>query len=470
MSFTSVVFALFFAVLIALYQLLPLRYRKSLLLAAGLYFYAYWDWRFLGLMMTCIGADFFLALQIERAKGRETKRRYLVVSLLLNFGLLGFFKYYNFFATSASAALGGLGVHLPHLTIILPIGISFFTFESMSYTFDVYRGTLVPCRRIIDFALFIAFFPRLVAGPIIRASHFLPQLKRPLTLRWSDVQAGWFILLSGLIKKMVLADNLAVFVDPVFQAPHLYNSLTNWLAVVSYALQLYYDFSGYSDMAVGLAKVFGFDLPINFSAPYGAASLTDFWRRWHISLSRWLRDYVYIPLGGSRAGTPRTYLNLMLTMLLGGLWHGASWNFVAWGGLHGLGLAVRKASTAVVATRSPSTHFVGTRTLPRPLAHAITLLFVVLLWVPFRARDWATTVAMFHQLLWPSPGVFWIYPWLLPALLLCAGTAAQHRAGESDFIRFRPVHFWGRLQVALALLSLIYLTSVGRSPFIYFQF
>jgi alginate O-acetyltransferase complex protein AlgI len=236
------------------------------------------------------------------------------------------------------------------------------------------------------------------------------------------------------------------------------------LAVISYALQIYYDFSGYSDMAVGLAKMFGFDLPINFSAPYGAVSLSDFWRRWHISLSSWLRDYVYIPFGGNRRDSVRTYVNLMLTMLLGGLWHGASWNFVLWGGLHGLGLAVQKAVTAIGASRSPSW------VLPRPLAHALTLLFVVLLWVPFRGRDWATTTTMFHQLLAPAPGVFWIYPWLLPALLLCGVTAAQHRAGEPDFIRFRPVHFWGRLQVAMALLSLVYLSAVGRSPFIYFQF
>lgn len=460
MSFVSVSFVLFFAALITLYRILPLSYRKPLLVAAGLFFYGYWDWRFLGLMGTCIVVDYFLALRIHDAETPRLKRRYMVVSLVLNFGLLGFFKYYNFFVGSANAALGSLGLHVPHLDIILPVGISFFTFESMSYTFDVYRGTLVPSRRLIDFALFIAFFPRLVAGPIIRASHFLPQLERPFVLKWSDIQAGSLIFLSGLVKKILIADSLAPFVDRVFAQPLAYDSPTAWLAVFAYALQIYYDFSGYSDMAVGLARMFGFELPINFSAPYGARNITDFWHRWHMSLSTWLRDYVYITLGGNRKGRVRTYINLMATMLLGGLWHGASWNFVLWGGLHGAGLAFQKWC----ATRFPRV------SLPAPLAHALTLLFVILLWVPFRAADWNTSMAMFHQLLGSGGGIQWLYPWPFVAMLVCLATAVRHRAGQPDFFSFQTGSFWGRTQVALAVMCLLYLSPQNVSPFAYFQF
>jgi alginate O-acetyltransferase complex protein AlgI len=460
MSFTSLNFVIFFGVLLTLYWILPLSFRKPLLLAAGLFFYAYWDWRFLGLMGTCIVADYFLALRIYQTAELRSKRGYMVGSAVLNFSLLGFFKYYNFFAGSANVALTSLGVHIPHLNIILPVGISFFTFESMSYTFDVYRGTLAPCSRLLDFALFIAFFPRIVAGPIIRASHFLPQLQRPLELKWSDIQQGSLIFLSGLVKKVLLADNMAPFVDRIYAAPQSYHPITVWLAAFAYALQIYYDFSGYSDMAVGLAKMFGFDLPINFSAPYAARNLTDFWRRWHISLSTWLRDYLYIPLGGSRKGTLRTYVNLMVTMLLGGLWHGASWNFVVWGGLHGVGLAVHKW----FATRFPRV------ALPSAAARALTVLSVVLLWVPFRAHDWNTTVAIFHQLLWLGTGVQWIYPWVLPTVAICVLTAAGHRAGRADFFSFQTSTFWGRTQVALSLMGLLYLSPLNISPFVYFQF
>jgi alginate O-acetyltransferase complex protein AlgI len=460
MSFTSLSFLIFFVALITLYRVLPLPYRKPLLVAAGLFFYGYWDWRFLGLMGTCIVADYYLALRIFHADSAAVKRRYMAASLVLNFGLLGFFKYYNFFTGSANVALASLGLHLPHLEIILPVGISFFTFESMSYTFDVYRGSLVPCSRLIDFALFIAFFPRLVAGPIIRASHFLPQIQRPLVLEWSDVQAGSLIFLSGLVKKLLLADNLAPFVDRVFAQPLLYDSPTAWLAVAAYGLQIYYDFSGYSDMAVGLARMFGFELPINFSAPYGARNLTEFWRRWHISLSTWLRDYVYISLGGNRRGTVRTYVNLIATMLLGGLWHGASWNFVLWGGLHGVGLAIHKWCAA----RFPRV------ALPAPLAHGLTVVCVLLLWVPFRAVDWNTSMAMFHQLAGLGSGVQWLSPWLLPAGLACLLTVLRHRAGCPDFFRFDTGTFWGRTQVSTAVMCLLYLTPLNVSPFVYFQF
>jgi alginate O-acetyltransferase complex protein AlgI len=460
MSFTSLSFAIFFVILITLYRILPISLRKPLLLGAGLFFYAYWDWRFLGLMGTCIVVDYLLALRIHHAESLRLKRAYMALSVVLNLGLLGFFKYYNFFAGSASAALAPLGLHVPHLNVILPIGISFFTFESMSYTLDVYRGTLAPCDRLIDFALFIAFFPRLVAGPIIRAAHFLPQIQRPLLFQWSDVQAGQKDHGAGLVKKVLLADNLAPFVDRVYLGPQLYHPLTIWLATLAYALQIYYDFSGYSDMAVGIAKMFGFDLPINFSAPYAARNITEFWRRWHISLSTWLRDYLYISLGGNRRGTVRTYLNLMATMVLGGLWHGANWNFIVWGGLHGLGLAAHKWSTARFPRFS----------LPPLAARVLTVLFVVLLWVPFRASNWSTTLTMFHQLLWLGSGAQWLYPWVFAVLAVCVVSAARHRTGQPDFFSFDTGTFWGRTHVALSVMCLLYLSPLNLSPFVYFQF
>lgn len=460
MSFTSISFAVFFAILITLYRIAPVSARKGLLLAAGLFFYGYWDYRFLALMGACIVADYFLALRIYQVESPRQKRGHMAASAVLNLGLLGFFKYYNFFAASANTMLATLGLHVPNLNVILPVGISFFTFESMSYTLDVYRGRLEPCQRLLDFALFIAFFPRLVAGPIIRASHFLPQIQRPLLFQWSSIQAGSMIFLSGLVKKVLLADNLAPFVDQVYRAPQVYHPLTVWLATAAYALQIYYDFSGYSDMAVGLARMFGIELPINFSAPYAARNITEFWRRWHISLSTWLRDYLYISLGGNRKGAARTFVNLMVTMVLGGLWHGANWNFIVWGGLHGLGLAAHKWCTA----RFPRI------ALPALAARGLTVLFVLLLWIPFRAPDWTTASAMFHQLLWLGHGVYWLYPWAFVAMAVCPVSGIRHRAGEPDFFLFSTETFWGRTQVALSVMSLLYLSPLNLSPFVYFQF
>jgi alginate O-acetyltransferase complex protein AlgI len=460
MSFTSISFAIFFAVLLALYALAPPRWRKPVLLAGGLFFYAYWDWHFLALIGSCIVADYYLARLIFQAGETSRKRAYLAVSVTLNLGLLAFFKYYNFFVSSANLVLGQHGVRLPELAIILPVGISFFTFESMSYTLDVYRGSLTPCDNILDFALFIAFFPRLVAGPIIRASHFLPQLQRPLGLRSAAMRAGALIFLSGLVKKILLADNLAPFVDRVFSAPQEYHPVTHWLAVLAYAMQIYYDFSGYSDMAVGIARALGFELPINFSAPYAARNVAEFWHRWHISLSTWLRDYLYIPLGGSRKGSARTTLNLMLTMLLGGLWHGASWNFVLWGGLHGLGLVWHRS----VSSRFPRL------VVPDVVARLATVLFVALLWVPFRAANGPTALLVMERLIGRGGGAIWLYPWCFVAAAVCITTSLKHRAGEPDFFTFQTESFLGRTQVAFAVMSLLYLSPLNVSPFVYFQF
>ena len=317
----------------------------------------------------------------------------LLASVCVNLGLLGFFKYYNFFVDSASAVLSEWGLGISNLEIILPVGISFYTFQTMSYTLDIYRGKLKPARSFSDFALFVAFFPQLVAGPIVRAADFLPQLEHRVHIRGANLWAGTQIFLIGLFKKLMIADSVAPFVDAVHEYPGYYSPMTTWLCVLAYSLQIYCDFSGYSDMAIGCARMMGYEFQRNFNMPYLSATITEFWRRWHISLSSWLRDYLYISLGGNRKGHLRTYTNLLTAMILGGLWHGASWNFVIWGTLHGAVLALHKAWTGM-----PKPAFWNSG-LIRVLGVASTFMFVSLVWVLFRAQDTQTMEAVYRKLL-----------------------------------------------------------------------
>ena len=323
--------------------LLVLRKREhkiNWLLLSGIFFYGYWDYRPLALIGFTSVFDFWLGLKIGAAEGRN-KKLLLTLDVLVNLSILVVFKYYNFFIDSFNFAVGNIlsieGYQLRGANIILPIGISFFVFEAMSYCIDIYRGQLRPYTNWRHFALFIFFFPRMIAGPIIRPADFLPQLEREIALRWPNIVAGGQMFLLGMTKKLVIADHLAGPVDLVFAHPQNYSPMLIWQAVIAYSIQIFCDFSGYSDMAIGTAKMLGFDLPVNFNLPYIATNISDFWRRWHISLSSWLRDYLYISLGGNRKGEARTYFNLMATMARGGLWHGASWNFVLWGVWHGLG-------------------------------------------------------------------------------------------------------------------------------------
>lgn len=344
MLFHSTTFALFFAVVFPLYCVLSHRFQNRWLLGASLVFYGWWDWRFLALMVAAASLDFVAALIIHGTDDEHVRRRWLMVSLVGNLGTLAFFKYFNFFVESFQASLGWLGVSASSstLSIVLPIGISFYTFQALSYTIDVYRRQLTPVRNYADYLLFVTFFPQLVAGPIERATTLLPQILGPRRITWDHLSTGAWLIVLGLFKKTAIADLAASVADPVFAQPELHSSAALWLGVYAFALQIYADFSGYSDMARGLARMMGFELMVNFEQPYFAASVTEFWRRWHISLSTWLKDYLYVPLGGNRCGQAKTYRNLMITMLLGGLWHGASWNFVIWGGLHGLYLALHR--------------------------------------------------------------------------------------------------------------------------------
>jgi len=343
MLFNSWQFVFFFLTVYTIYLLLPrFRWQNWFLLAVSYVFYAAWDWRFCFLMMVTTVIDYFCGLAMEASTEKRTKRIFLIVSVCSNLGVLGFFKYYKFFLSSLDSLLAptGLTVDRLHLHIVLPVGISFYTFQAITYTADVYWGKLKPTRNLLDFALVVALFPQLVAGPIERAKVLLKQITQPRTIDEVKFTSGCWLIFWGLWKKIVLADNLAALVDPLFARSGSLTAAEAYLAVLGFAFQIYCDFSAYSDIARGAARLLGFELMVNFNCPYFATSPSDFWRRWHISLSSWLRDYLYVPLGGNRGGERKTYRNLMLTMMLGGLWHGAAWNFVWWGVYHGLILCV----------------------------------------------------------------------------------------------------------------------------------
>ena len=346
MLFNSWEFWCFFVVVYGLYLAIPRTWLQNvLLLAASYFFYASWNWKFLGLILASTLVDYLCGLGIHGAKSAAMRRVLLTVSLCFNLGMLGVFKYYDFFASSLLTLLAQLGFHasLSQLEIVLPVGISFYTFQTLSYTIDIYRRQMKPTSNLLNFSLFVAFFPQLVAGPIERAKRFLPQIEAPRTLDPDALTSAVWLVGWGLWKKIVVADNLAIIVDRAFDFSADTTAAMSYLAVVGFSMQIYCDFSGYSDIARGLARLLGFELMLNFDLPFVARNPSEFWRRWHISLSTWLRDYLYIPLGGNRGSTMLTYRNLFLTMTLGGLWHGASWNFVWWGMYHGCLLAAHRA-------------------------------------------------------------------------------------------------------------------------------
>ncbi len=385
---------------------------------------------------------------------------------MANLGILGTFKYYDFFVASLREALASLGWHLGSLDLILPIGISFYTFQSMSYTIDIYRRRLAPTSSLLDFALYVTFFPQLVAGPIVRAAEFLPQLATPPVRTGRDLAVGARRFVIGLFKKVFVADNLARLVDEVFANGQAFDTATVWLAVLAYTVQIYCDFSGYSDMAIGTARMLGYRFPRNFDFPYLARSMSDFWRRWHISLSTWLRDYLYISLGGNRRGPLRTGSNLMITMILGGLWHGAAWTFVFWGFFHGAALVGQR----LLARPWPSRIVARLGGLRRVAAHGATLLVVVVGWVFFRAPSFGAAIDLLTRMAWPHGGIAWLEP--LAATLLVA-TAVAHgleAAGRGRPLRL-PLDAWYTPTTLATMIGLVLLYHPQAfNPFIYFQF
>ena len=397
MLFNTLAYARFLAVVFVVAWLLSRqrRLRVLFLLLASYVFYAHWDYRFVPLIWASSTADYLLGHAIAHAGDPRQRKRWLVVTAVINLGVLGFFKYFNFGIDSARAALESLGYQPPPfaLEIALPVGISFFTFESMSYVIDVYRRDIEPHPSYVEYLTFVAFFPHLVAGPIVRPRDLLPQFARPATYEPALTSEGLFLIAMGLMKKVAIGDYLALnLVDRVFQAPAQYSALECYAALVGYALQIYCDFSGYTDIAIGSALLLGVRFPPNFAAPYTASDLTEFWRRWHISLSTWLRDYLYVPLGGNRRGPARTYANLLITMLLGGLWHGANWTFVVWGGLHGVGLAFSRL------LRDRFNVQPGRRLATRVLGVIVTFHFVAFAWIFFRSHSLSSAQAFIGQL------------------------------------------------------------------------
>jgi D-alanyl-lipoteichoic acid acyltransferase DltB (MBOAT superfamily) len=466
--FNSSFFLFFFIVVLLLYPLLANHYRSRTwyLLLVSLFFYFKTSGLFVILLLITAAINFGFGHAIYYSKGRSAKRWWLFCSLIWNLGSLGYFKYTNFIIDTINQISGG---SLPAMDIFLPIGISFFTFQTWSYTLDIYFGNLKPIHSFKDFAFFVSFFPQLVAGPIVRASFFIPQINKKLNLDKDAIARALVLIFAGLLKKGIIADYLSVnFVDRVFDNPTLFSGMENLFGVYAYALQIYCDFSGYSDIAIGLAALLGFDLPINFNSPYKAHSITDFWRRWHISLSTWLRDYLYIPLGGNRKGKVRTHLNLMTTMLLGGLWHGASWNFVLWGGLHGVALVLDKAW---INTRFARSHIV------RFFSTIVTFHFVCFSWIFFRSRDFENSLTIIKRITSSFHGSLfghWIAEYRVIALLIVIGFLAHWQPDSweksyRNFLARLPLPLQS-LIMALVIWILFQARSSDIQPFIYFQF
>ena len=421
---------------------------------------------FLLLLLTAV-VDYTLAKQIARTEIKRRRTLFLVISLVVNIGMLVYFKYTNFFL---GMVYDIVNKPFDPLNIFLPVGISFFTFQSLSYTIDIYRRNLAPVKDISEFAFFVTFFPQMVAGPIVRASIFLPQVRKTPFVSKADLGKAIFLICIGLFKKAVISDYISSnFVDRIFDNPGLYTGLENLFGVYGYALQIYCDFSGYTDMAIGIALLLGYKLPVNFNSPYQSASITEFWRRWHISLSSWLRDYLYISLGGNRKGKIRTYINLMITMLIGGLWHGAALRFVVWGALHGIGLAFEKFINSIISIpKTKFTHVLGV---------IITFHFVCFTWVFFRADSMDVVNAMLVQIttaLHPQIIIEFIkgYPYVL--ILMALGYILHFTPSSiEDNMKHLVIKSPFALKIAYLIIIILVVIQIKSSeiqPFIYFQF
>jgi D-alanyl-lipoteichoic acid acyltransferase DltB (MBOAT superfamily) len=472
--FPTATFAIFFLLVLPLSWLTmpwPHRWRPFIVLASYV-FYSWWDWRFVFLLAGCTLWNQVLAVRIWRSKVQSQRKALLVLALAGNIGLLGYFKYYDFFVSSSDnmAEIVGLDLPLSLKSIVLPVGVSFFTFMAISYVVDAYRGEFEP-TTLEKFAVYLSFFPHLVAGPIVRPSELIPQIETPRDPRRVDTSRAFYLIATGLFKKVVIANYLASsIVDQVFAAPGQHSSLEILIAVYAYAVQIYADFSGYTDIAIGIALLLGFQFPQNFDSPYAAVSVQDFWRRWHMTLSRWLRDYVYIPLGGNRGTSLATYRNLMLTMLIGGLWHGAAWTFVVWGGLHGGALAWerwrRERRSPADATRRTTGRHVWA-------ARIVTFHFVCFAWIFFRSDSFGAAWDMIERLFtnWGAPS-----PLVTTGVLLAiaVGIGSQYlpaRIPRLLMARFSRLPVLGQATVlALALMVTSVLGPEGVAPFIYFQF
>ncbi|MCD4741921.1 MAG: MBOAT family protein [Desulfobacteraceae bacterium] len=467
MLFTQIEFFIFFIILIILLAISRQKNdQKIILVFASYYFYAYWDYRFLSLIMLTTITDYMVGLCLKSQNIIFYRRILLCISLFINLSILCFFKYYNFFIESLSGIFNLLNLSPGTLDLILPLGISFYTFKSISYSIDVFNKKIEPCTSFLDYALFVSFFPPLLAGPIVRASHLLPQLKTKIKITQNNILQGLRLFIFGLFLKVFIADRLGLFVDIFFENPNVFDSITTWIAVLSYSTQIYFDFAGYSSMAIGTAKMIGYDIEINFDFPYLSKSIVEFWRRWHISLSFWIRDYVYIPLGGNKLGKSRTYINLLVAMTICGLWHGAAWTFVFWGFYHGVLLMFNRIYSKTHKER-PSSHQTNFTIFFNWL---ITITGVVIGWVFFRVDNLSYALVIIKKMFIPSPGIAWSHPF---AIFIIISTLFFHifvyfKKNRTEVLPLHAKHTIAAL-FCMAWLIIVFHPK-GFHPFIYFQF
>ena len=471
MPFNTYTFLVFFLAVVLIYQLLPgWKLQKTILLISSYIFYASWNPVFVFLLFISTISDWFIARFIYESDTQNRKKLFVYLSLIVNLGLLGYFKYGNFLVDNFSvlAAIAGINFQPVDYDILLPVGISFYTFQTLSYTIDVYRGKIRPALSFLDYALYVSYFPQLVAGPIVRADDFLPQCVSPKKVTADQFGWGLALIIIGLFMKTCLSDTVfAPVVDTVFSQPAASQAIDIWTALFSFSGQIYCDFAGYSTIAIGTALCFGFVLPRNFSSPYSALGFSDFWHRWHISLSTWLRDYLYISLGGNRTSTFRTYVNLMLTMLIGGLWHGASWMYVIWGGIHGLYLVIEKMICSLITRPvrlSPFTEY---------LLILVTFVAVSFTWLFFRA-DSMQTVALLLTNIFSSSGqgtlaMREINLALACVLLVVSWHVYSRNQSIGEFFKKFPPYARGVIMFSLVLIIYLFASGDDRA-FIYFQF
>ncbi|MEM6297130.1 MAG: MBOAT family O-acyltransferase [Bacteroidota bacterium] len=485
--FTHLLFWLMFAVVLLVYQFIhrQITARNAFLFFFSLYFYYMSSGWFFFLLVFSTLVDYYIGNTIFKTEKKGKHLFWVTTSVIINLSVLAYFKYTFFFVDTVNNVLGTeipkadyltqllnlfLNTGLPTDSIILPVGISFFTFQTISYSVDIYRGKLKPVDNLIDFAFYVSFFPQLVAGPIVRASEFVPQIRKTYYVSEEDFKRAIYLILVGLTKKILISDYISGnYVDRIFAEPLKHSGFENLMAVYGYSIQIYCDFSGYTDVAIGIALLLGFRLPLNFNSPYKATSITDFWRRWHISLSSWLRDYLYIPLGGNRKGRVRTYINLLLTMLLGGLWHGAAWRFVIWGALHGTALAIHKIWRETIGENdSESTG------ITRILMIFVTFHFVAFCWMFFRATSteivWQMleqlfTNFQFGQMLTIISGYADIYFVILLGFIFHYLPQSWKDYGRETFAELPDF----AKAIAITLLILLFF-QVESTPFIYFAF
>ena len=463
MSFASLEFVIFFLIVFGgtavIQRFFSDRAKQSFLLVSSYFFYGWWDWRF------CFLLFFVTIVSWMTAKKTRNKIVY-VIGTIVPLIVLGFFKYFNFFLSSAMLVLGE---NHGALNIILPVGISFYTFQALSYVVDVHRGKLQAEVDFIKLALYLSFFPQLVAGPIVKATDFLPQLREERSITMGHLKYGIQLIAFGLFKKIVLADHISIFVDDVYRAPVAFHWATIVLACVSYSIQIYFDFSGYSDIAIGCACCLGYHFKRNFNLPYLSKDMTEFWHRWHISLSTWLKDYLYIPLGGNRKGRMRQYLNLFLTMLLGGLWHGADWTFMVWGGINGLALCIDK-----MLPKKERQNF-----MLQVVSNIITFIFITFTWIFFRAENFSSAWEIIRGIFTLQDGIVQPFFWAFAGIVVLLGSTivAAVKSGSKDIADvdgYYPVidlNCMGGQVLFFVFCGLILgLAYTGEHPFVYFQF